>query len=46
VRAGEEETVLGPHDSLTIGPNVERHILNKTNEPVSMIVVMPYPKPS
>jgi hypothetical protein len=30
-------------DSCTIGPNVERHIINNTNEVVTMLVVMPYP---
>jgi quercetin dioxygenase-like cupin family protein len=43
VRAGEEKTELGPMDSCTIGPNVERAILNETNDVVTMLVIMPYP---
>jgi quercetin dioxygenase-like cupin family protein len=41
--AGGKHETLGPLDSCTIGPNVERKILNETNEIVTMIVVMPYP---
>ncbi len=41
--AGGKQETLGPLDSCTIGPNVERKILNETNEVVTMIVVMPYP---
>jgi mannose-6-phosphate isomerase-like protein (cupin superfamily) len=43
VWAGDDHAVLGPMDSCTIGPSVERKILNETNEIVTMIVVMPYP---
>lgn len=45
VSADTETTILGPLDSCTIGPNVERTITNNTNEIVTMIVVMPYPAP-
>jgi quercetin dioxygenase-like cupin family protein len=44
VRAGSEEAELGPLDSCTIGPHVERAIVNRTNEVVTMLVVMPYPE--
>ena len=44
VRAEGEETVLGPMDSVCIGPNVTREIVNLTNEIVTMLVVMPYPE--
>jgi len=43
VTAGGEVATLGAMDSCTIGPNVERHIINNTNEVVTMLVVMPYP---
>lgn len=43
VVAEGQEVELGPLDSCTIGANVERHIINKTNNVVSMLVVMPYP---
>jgi mannose-6-phosphate isomerase-like protein (cupin superfamily) len=39
-----QEVELGPLDSCTIGPNVERRIVNRTNDVVSMLVVMPYPE--
>ena len=37
------ETVLGPLDSCYLAPNEARAIVNKTNVPASMLVVMPYP---
>ena len=40
----ENETVkLGKMDSIWIGPNEAREIINETNEVVTMLVVMPYP---
>ena len=39
----EGETVLGPFDSCLIEPDEERSILNKTREPVKMLVAIPYP---
>ena len=30
-------------DSITIGPNVERRIVNNSNDTCTMLVVMPYP---
>lgn len=39
-----QEVELKPLDSCTIGPNVVRQIINKTNNVVSMLVVMPYPE--
>lgn len=38
------ETKLGPMDSCFIGPNEEREIINRTNQPASMLVIMPYPE--
>lgn len=42
VTAGGAATELGPLDSCTIGPHIERKIINNGNEVVTMIVVMPY----
>ncbi len=38
-----EEITLKPWDSIFIGPNEEREIINKTNKTASMIVVINYP---
>lgn len=43
VTAEGEAHVLGPMDSIRIGPNVERTVLNARNEVATMVVVMPYP---
>jgi quercetin dioxygenase-like cupin family protein len=37
------EVRLGPLDSCYLAPNEARSIVNSTNMPASMIVVMPYP---
>ena len=37
-----EEVTLRPMDSLYLGPNEGRSILNKTNRPVTMMVVINY----
>jgi quercetin dioxygenase-like cupin family protein len=42
VKTQKEETTLGPWDSVYIGPNEGREIINKTNRPVSMLVVINY----
>lgn len=42
----EGETQLGPLDSCYLKPGERRAILNNTNRPASMLVVMPYPKAS
>jgi quercetin dioxygenase-like cupin family protein len=42
VKTEKEEITLGPRDSVYIGPNEGRSILNKTNKPVSMLVVINY----
>ncbi|MDH4241885.1 MAG: cupin domain-containing protein [Phycisphaerae bacterium] len=42
VKTEKEEITLGPWDSVYIGPNEGRSILNKTNKPVSMLVVVNY----
>ncbi len=40
----EDETVeLGPMDSIFIGPDESREVINNTNRVVTMLVVMPYP---
>jgi quercetin dioxygenase-like cupin family protein len=43
VRAGGEEVVLGPLDSVFIRGDEVREVRNMTNEVASMIVAMPYP---
>ena len=42
VKTKEEEITLGPWDSVYIAPNEGREIINKTNKPVSMLVVINY----
>ncbi len=42
VKTEKEEITLGPWDSVYIGANEGRSILNKTNKPVSMLVVVNY----
>jgi quercetin dioxygenase-like cupin family protein len=42
VKTEKEEITLGPWDSVYIAPNEGRSILNKTNKPVSMLVVVNY----
>jgi quercetin dioxygenase-like cupin family protein len=40
----EGETVkLGPMDSIFIGPNENRQVINNSNSVATMLVVMPYP---
>jgi glyoxylate utilization-related uncharacterized protein len=38
VRGENEEHTLGKYDSLFIGPNEKRELLNKTNMPASVLV--------
>jgi mannose-6-phosphate isomerase-like protein (cupin superfamily) len=38
----QEEVSLGPMDSLYLAPNEGREILNKTNKPVTMLVIINY----
>lgn len=45
VKSKTEEAVLGPWDSIYIGPNEGREIINHTNKPASMLVVINYPAP-
>ena len=42
VKTKKEEFTLGPLDVLYIAPNEGREIINKTNKPVSMLVVVNY----
>ncbi len=42
VKTEKEEITLGSWDSVYIAPNEGRSILNKTNKPVSMLVVVNY----
>lgn len=42
VKNKTEEVTLGPLDSLYLAPNEGREILNKTNKPVTMMVVINY----
>jgi quercetin dioxygenase-like cupin family protein len=43
VKTKTEEIVLGPWDSIYIGANEGREIINNTNKPASMLVVINYP---
>ncbi len=43
LRAQNEVHVLGPMDSVTIAPRVEREIRNTGKTPATMLVVMPRP---
>jgi len=38
------ETVLSAMDSCFIGPHEEREIINRSNQPATMLVIMPYPE--
>jgi glyoxylate utilization-related uncharacterized protein len=42
VKTEKEEITLGQWDSIYIGPKEGREIINKTNKPVSMLVVINY----
>jgi mannose-6-phosphate isomerase-like protein (cupin superfamily) len=42
VKSKTEEITLGPMDSLFLAPNEGREIINKTNKPVTMLVVVSY----
>jgi mannose-6-phosphate isomerase-like protein (cupin superfamily) len=42
VKNKKEELTLGPMDSLYLAPNEGREIINKTNKPVTMLVVINY----
>ena len=44
VRAEGEEVVLGPLDSVFIGGNVVREVVNASNAVATMLVIMPYPE--
>jgi quercetin dioxygenase-like cupin family protein len=41
LRAGGRDMVLGPLDSCCIAPDTPREIINRTNQVVSMLVVLP-----
>jgi quercetin dioxygenase-like cupin family protein len=43
VKTQKEEIVLKPWDSVYIGPNEGREVINKTNMPASMLVIINYP---
>jgi quercetin dioxygenase-like cupin family protein len=43
VKSKTEEIVLGPWDSIFIGPDEGREIINHTNQPASVLVVINYP---
>jgi glyoxylate utilization-related uncharacterized protein len=42
IKSKKEELTLGPMDGVYIPPNEGREIINKTNKPVSMLVVVNY----
>ena len=43
VKSKKEEFVLRKWDSLFLGPNEGRELINNTNKPASMLVVINYP---
>ena len=43
VSAEGESHVLRPLDSVRIGPNVERTVVNSSNDVATMLVILPYP---
>jgi len=43
VETEKEKVVLGPMDSVFIGPDENREVRNETNRIATMLVVMPYP---
>ena len=43
VTTDEGETTLGKYDSCRVAPGEARSLLNRTNLPALMLVVMPYP---
>lgn len=43
VTTDDGATTLGPLDSCRLAPGEARSIVNRTNRPASMLVVMPYP---
>lgn len=43
VKTSSETVVLRPWDSLYLGPDEGREIINQTNRPASMLVVINYP---
>jgi glyoxylate utilization-related uncharacterized protein len=42
IKTKSGEVALGPMDSLFIAPNEGRSIINKTNKPVTMVVISNY----
>jgi glyoxylate utilization-related uncharacterized protein len=44
IKSNTEEYVLGKWDSLFLGPNEGRELINNTNKPASMLVVINYPE--
>jgi len=44
VETPDGRATLGVHDSCHIPANEKRRVINETNAPASMIVVMPYPE--
>ncbi len=43
INLDDESVKLGPMDSIFIGPDVNRQVINESNEVATMLVVMPYP---
>jgi glyoxylate utilization-related uncharacterized protein len=42
IRTKEEEITLGPWESVYLAPHEGREVINKTNKPVTMLVVVNY----
>jgi quercetin dioxygenase-like cupin family protein len=43
VKTAKEEIVLKPWDSVYIGPNEGREVINRTNKTATMLVIINYP---
>lgn len=44
VKSKTETLVLKKHDTLFLGPNEGREVINETNMPASMLVIVNYPE--
>ena len=44
VTTEDEDVTLAPHDSCVIAPNEARSVVNHTDAPATMLVIMPYAK--
>jgi glyoxylate utilization-related uncharacterized protein len=42
IKTKKEEVTAGPWDAIYLAPNEGREVINKTNKPVSMLVIINY----